>query len=164
MGNIGGVQVNRNRVNGNLQCKENALAPTGGDNVVGGSIEDQCRQMARTPVGTVPAIPQQQPAAPVAGAPAPVAAAPVAAVKVKPISKRGKLRVNVNPNKGTGYWTFRVQRLTKDGTWGTLARTYRTAGRSETRTLNLTKGTYRVLINPKYGYQGATSSPVALRS
>ena len=41
--NTGGVQIYRNRINGNLQCKENRPRPTGGDNVVGGNKEDQCR-------------------------------------------------------------------------------------------------------------------------
>jgi hypothetical protein len=153
VGNRGGAQVNRNTINGNLQCKENTPAPTGAGNVVDGSIEDQCRQMAPTTTPTVPGATPRPP----------VAAAPTAIVKVKSVSRRGKLHVNVNPNKGAGYWTFRVQRLKKDGTWGTYAKTYRTSGRSETRTLNFKKGTYRVLVNPKYGHQGVTSVPVALR-
>jgi hypothetical protein len=40
--NTGGVEIWRNTVNGNLQCKENSPPPTGGGNVVGGSKEDQC--------------------------------------------------------------------------------------------------------------------------
>lgn len=146
VGNVGRAQVNRNTIDGNLQCKENTPAPTGSGNVVGGNIEDQCKRMAPTPPATVPAKPR-----------------PVAVVKVKPVSKRSKLHVNVDPNKGTGFWTFRVQRLRADGTWGTLSKTYRTKGRAETRTLNFKKGTYRVLVNPKYGYKGAASRPVALR-
>lgn len=160
VGNVGGAQVNRNTINGNLQCKENAPAPTGGGNVVGGSIEDQCRQMSPTPGTPVTVSPPQQVTAPVA---APVAAAPQAAVQVKPVNKRSRLHVNVNPNKGTGHWTFRVQRLKGDGTWRTYGSTYRTYGRTETRTLNLKKGTYRVLVNPKYGHQGTASAAVTLR-
>jgi hypothetical protein len=34
-----------NRINGNLQCKENVPAPTGGGNIVGGNKEDQCRRL-----------------------------------------------------------------------------------------------------------------------
>jgi hypothetical protein len=38
-----GVQVvSTNRIDGNLQCKENDSDPTGGGNVVGGNAEDQC--------------------------------------------------------------------------------------------------------------------------
>ena len=75
---------------------------------------------------------------------------------------RTRLRVNVDPNKGAGYWTFRVQRQRADGTWRTLPRTYTTCGNRETRTLNLRKGTYRVKVQAKYGYRGTTSTPVTL--
>ncbi|MGZ8226493.1 MAG: hypothetical protein ACXWT3_07650 [Methylococcaceae bacterium] len=40
--NSGGVEIRRNVIDGNLQCKQNVPAPTGGNNVVGGSKEDQC--------------------------------------------------------------------------------------------------------------------------
>ena len=40
--NTGGVSVVRNRVKGNLQCKANDPAPTGGANEVHGVKEDQC--------------------------------------------------------------------------------------------------------------------------
>jgi hypothetical protein len=40
--NPGGVSITSNRVNGNLQCKENVPAPTGGGNIVQGNKEDQC--------------------------------------------------------------------------------------------------------------------------
>jgi len=33
------------RIVGNLQCKENRPAPTGGRNVVGGDKEDQCARL-----------------------------------------------------------------------------------------------------------------------
>ena len=42
VGNSGGAEIFRNVINGNLQCKENRPAPTGGGNVVGGNKEDQC--------------------------------------------------------------------------------------------------------------------------
>jgi hypothetical protein len=77
---------------------------------------------------------------------------------------RTRLRVNVDPNKGAGYWTFRVQRQRTDGTWRTRSRTYTTFGNRETRTLNLRKGTYRVKVQAKYGYRGTTSGTVRLRS
>lgn len=152
--NFGGATVNRNTVDGNLQCKENSPAPTGGGNVVRGSVEDQCRQMAPTPTtpGTPPA-PGTQPGA----------TAPTVTVKVKPVSKRGKLFVDVNPNRGKGHWTFRVERLSSDGTWQTLKKTHKTKGKKETRTINYKKGTYRAVVNAKYGYQGTTSAAVSLR-
>lgn len=39
----GGIAIADNRIDGNLQCKENSPAPTGGGNVVQGNKEDQCR-------------------------------------------------------------------------------------------------------------------------
>jgi hypothetical protein len=41
----GRVVIARNVVNGNLECKENRLAPTGGRNVVGESKLDQCARL-----------------------------------------------------------------------------------------------------------------------
>ena len=40
-----GAYVASNRVDGNLQCKGNVPAPTGGSNVVQGNKEDQCRSL-----------------------------------------------------------------------------------------------------------------------
>ena len=77
-------------------------------------------------------------------------------------ASKSKLKVNVNPNKGSGYWTFRVQKRTANGTWSTLSTTYRTKGKYETRTINLRKGTYRVVVAGKYGYHGASSKSVTL--
>lgn len=42
VGNSGGAEIFRNVIDGNLQCKENKPAPTGGGNIVGGNKEDQC--------------------------------------------------------------------------------------------------------------------------
>lgn len=43
--NTGGVQIADNVIDGNLQCKENEPAPTGGNNNVKGSKEDQCEKL-----------------------------------------------------------------------------------------------------------------------
>jgi hypothetical protein len=43
--NRGAIVVSKNRVNGNLQCKENSKKPTGGGNKVGGNKEDQCKRL-----------------------------------------------------------------------------------------------------------------------
>lgn len=43
--NTGGVEIRRNVIDGNLQCKENFPEPIGGNNVVGGNKEDQCRRL-----------------------------------------------------------------------------------------------------------------------
>jgi hypothetical protein len=45
VGNSGGVSLVRNVVNGNIDCKENRPAPTGGRNVVGESKTDQCSRL-----------------------------------------------------------------------------------------------------------------------
>lgn len=90
------------------------------------------------------------------------AAAPTAAVKVKATSGKSKLRVDVNPNKGKGYWTFQVQRQNADGSWKAL-RAYRTQGSKETRTINLPKGAYRVVVRAKYGFAETPSASVYLK-
>ncbi|CAN5274317.1 hypothetical protein BH20ACT5_BH20ACT5_22010 [soil metagenome] len=43
--NTGGVTIQRNTIKGNLQCKANRPAPTGGGNVVDGNKEDQCARL-----------------------------------------------------------------------------------------------------------------------
>jgi subtilisin family serine protease len=40
--NTNAVTISNNTINGNLQCKENRLMPTGGGNLVQGKKEDQC--------------------------------------------------------------------------------------------------------------------------
>lgn len=108
------------------------------------------------PYPTPPPLVTSDPAAP------PAVSLPSPTVKVKSVSGRSKLKVDVNPNMGSKYWTFQVQRKNADATWKAL-KTYRTLGRAETRTINLPKGTYRVLVNPKFGYSGATSAEITLR-
>jgi hypothetical protein len=46
MSNTGGVEISRNLIDGNLQCKENVPPPGGGGNVVQGNAEDQCASLA----------------------------------------------------------------------------------------------------------------------
>jgi uncharacterized protein YodC (DUF2158 family) len=45
--NSGGpaITFSGNRIDGNLQCKENDPAPGGGGNIVGGNKEDQCASL-----------------------------------------------------------------------------------------------------------------------
>ena len=43
--NVGGVEIRRHPIDGNLQCKANSPAPVGGRNVVGGNKEDQCKRL-----------------------------------------------------------------------------------------------------------------------
>jgi hypothetical protein len=42
--NEGGVRIYSNRIDGNLQCKQNSPRPVGDHNVVQGNKEDQCRR------------------------------------------------------------------------------------------------------------------------
>jgi chitodextrinase len=86
---------------------------------------------------------------------------PPVVVLVKAVSRNGKLSVNVNPDKGAGFWKFRVQKQDPSGSWSN-AKAYKTKGKKETRTINLTKGVYRVVVESKYGFLGSTSTPVTL--
>jgi hypothetical protein len=43
--NTGGVHIQGNVIDGNLQCKENKPSPTGGNNEVKGNKEDQCENL-----------------------------------------------------------------------------------------------------------------------
>lgn len=96
-------------------------------------------------------------------APAPTpSSSPSPSVKVSAVLHRGALRVDIDPNEGSGYWTFQIQRQNADGSWTTLVRTYRTLGSEETRTINLRRGVYRVMTQPKYGYGVGYSAPVQL--
>jgi hypothetical protein len=62
VGNRGGVRLDENRANGNLQCKENLPAPRGSGNTAA-SIEDQCRDMLPAE-GSSPGEPANPPVAP----------------------------------------------------------------------------------------------------
>ncbi len=88
-----------------------------------------------------------------------------AVVKVKAINNGTKLFVNVNPNKGTGYWNIKVYRKVVKGdkvSWEKVGKTLRTKTSKETRTINLGKGTYRVKVMENYGMKGDVSNQVTL--
>jgi hypothetical protein len=87
--------------------------------------------------------------------------APTVRVSAKRDATKGKLLVNVDPDKGAGYWTFKVQQHVK-GKWSTLAKSYNTQGAKETRTVDLGAGTYRIAVSAKYGYLAAHSAAVTL--
>lgn len=73
------------------------------------------------------------------------------------------LYVDVDPNlPKRRYWKFQVFKQAWDGSW-VPKRTYRTSGSQETRTINLPKGTYHVVVQANYGYLSSTSGPVYLR-
>ena len=86
---------------------------------------------------------------------------PVPAVHVKAVRGRSRLRVDVDPNKGSKSWTFRVERRRADGAWASVGR-YKTRTRRETRTVNLRRGTYRVVVEPKFGRGYGRSRQVTL--
>lgn len=52
--NTGGVAIIDNRIGGNLQYKENDPLPTGGGNIVQGSMEDQCANFDLAPSPATP--------------------------------------------------------------------------------------------------------------
>ncbi len=72
--------------------------------------------------------------------------------------------MNVNPDRGKGYWTFKVQQRNPNGTWTTRSKSYKTKGAAETRSINLKAGTYRVVVAGKYGFLGSVSAPSAWSS
>lgn len=113
----------------------------------------------------LPAPTPTQPGQPPLASPAPpvLATQPTAQISAKSDKRRSKIVVDVNPNKGKGYWKLSVQRKKANGIWVTYKKSYKTFGSRETRTLNLKKGTYRVYVNPKYGFQGAVSTTVTLK-
>jgi hypothetical protein len=92
----------------------------------------------------------------------PVVPQPYVTVRVKARRSASVLFVDVDPNKGRGYWKFQV--FKKVGNDLVLKGTYRTKGAKETRTLNLKKGEYVVLVLAKYGHLQTYSKPVRLRS
>ena len=113
------------------------------------------------PVPPPPPPPAPVTETPVVSPPAP-AAGPPTGVRIKATGGKSKLLVDVNPNKGSGYWTFQVQSQRTDGTWKPL-KSYKTKGSKETRTINLPKGTYQVVVSAKYGYIQTTSGPAYLK-
>ena len=109
---------------------------------------------------SAPPVPPADP--PPAAAPPAAPVLPSARVSVRASAGRSKLRVDVNPNVGRKHWTFTVQYLRRDGTWGTRSRAYRTQGAKETRTLDLGKGTYRILVGAAHGRAASMSGSVRL--
>lgn len=93
--------------------------------------------------------------------PAVTLTAPTVRASLSRDSTKDKLLVNVDPDKGAGYWTFKVERYS-NGVWSTLATSYNTNGASETKTVDLGAGTYRVAVAAKYGYLAMHSGAVAL--
>lgn len=92
----------------------------------------------------------------------PVVPQPFVSIKVKAKKKASVLYIDVDPNlKKKRYWKLRIQKRTSDGSWVMLRKSYKSAGSKERRTINLKKGTYRVVVLPKYGYQQTISPTTA---
>lgn len=87
-------------------------------------------------------------------------AAPIA--KVSTNKGASKMRVDVDPNLGSKYWKFTVERKSPDGTAWVPLKTYKTLGSKERRNINLPAGTYRVHVLPKYGFTDSWSGEVVL--
>lgn len=92
----------------------------------------------------------------------PVVPRPFVTVRVKAKKKASVLYIDIDPNlENRRYWTFLLQRQASDGSWITLRRVYRSAGSKERRTIDVKKGTYRVVVLAKYGYQQTVSAGTA---
>lgn len=87
---------------------------------------------------------------------------PVARVTAKAVGGAGRLYLDVAPDKGAGYWVVRVQQRASNGTWATLSATWTTQGSTETRTIDLPRGTYRVVVPSRYGHLAGVSGAVTL--
>jgi hypothetical protein len=118
------------------------------------TIRYEARVAARNPVGLGSWAQYTAAVAPIPKRPS---------IAVAAVSSSDKLKVTVTPSRGSGYWSFRVQYRNSRGTWSTSATTYRTEGTTETKTINLRKGAYRVVVTAQHGYEAATSATVALR-
>lgn len=115
--------------------------------------------MKKVIVGLVAAGMLVVPAATAAAAP--VVTAKKASTVAVSATADSRLYVDVNPDKGRGFWNIKVQRWT--GKKWVTKKNYRTQGAQETRTTaKLPNGTYRVVVKPKYGYKGTTSARVTL--
>ena len=89
---------------------------------------------------------------------------PKPVVKVKPVAKFGKLKVDIDPNLPKAqYWRFTVQKLNDDGETWTNWRSYKTTTKKEVRSVNPKKGTYRIFVPEQRGYQSETSAVVVLK-
>jgi hypothetical protein len=81
----------------------------------------------------------------------------------KAVSSSSKIKVNVGPNQpGSRYYKIRLD-VKRSGQWFRYLKTYKTQGSSETRTINVPKGTYRAKCYGKYGFTDATSNTVKIK-
>ena len=103
--------------------------------------------MVIVPAGTASALPK-------------ATAKPAASVTAAGTGE-SRLFVDVNPDRGRGFWNIKVQRW--NGKKWTTKKNYRTQGATEyPDDYEAASGTYRVVVKPKYGHKGTTSAPVVL--
>jgi hypothetical protein len=72
----------------------------------------------------------------------------------------GQSKLDGNPNVGRR--ASQVQPKLPDSSWLPM-KLYKTSGNKETRTINLKRGTYRVIVIANYGYPGVTCAEVYLK-
>ncbi len=81
--------------------------------------------------------------------------------KAKAVDGGNKIKVNINPDQGTGFYKFQIE-VKKNGAWFRYLKTYKTKGPKELKFVNLPKGTYRAHCIGKYGYLSKKSKSVKL--
>lgn len=85
-------------------------------------------------------------------------------LRVQARAAKSKLFVRVSPDLNQRHhWRFTVQKKKRKKGWQTLRKKYRTTGAKQTRTINLPRGAYRVVVPAAYGYAGTTSKSVRLK-
>lgn len=83
-------------------------------------------------------------------------------VKVKPVSHRGKLSIDVNPNSKKTNYVVGIYKLNPATGQFEVVRTTKTKGNKDTKKINLPKGTYRVEVPQQGNYASSTSGTAIL--
>lgn len=83
------------------------------------------------------------------------------AVKAKAVKRRSKIKVDVNPNKRSANYKIKIQKKA-GGKWKTKKTTW-TRGTKDKRTINMSKGKYRVKVPAQLGMKGTKSNVVFLK-
>ena len=100
-----------------------------------------------------------------------------AQVSVKPVGKRSRIRVDVDPDDVAGQWRLMVHKKTTKG-WKKVNRVVvvegkkvkrvkagklTTSGSKNRLVIDPKKGTYRITVKPGHGYSATTSTPTTIR-
>ena len=83
-------------------------------------------------------------------------------VAIKPVNRRAKVRVDVDPSVGSQSWTVRIQKQRPNGRYKTV-RTVRTKRAAEVVTVDVPRGRYRAVVPAQYGYSTKVSRSVSVR-